>query len=137
MTPMHATGNVIAKRLRSAQAGLADGPLLVIDSMKLPKPEMDALLDQVFVENPTRLAKMSQGHRDVAKEMQPKFEPLKKYYKDVQDGGFAVIEAAFVSHAFRANMPDNYSPTSYLINTLLPSNNSSRTMDYVATIMFE
>ena len=69
--------------------------------------------------------------------MQPKFEPLQKYYKDVEDGGFNLIQAYFIGHAFRNAMPDNYSPTSYLINTLLPSNNSSRTMDYVATIMFE
>lgn len=137
MTPMHATGNIIAKRLVSSQAGLADGPLLVIDSMKLPKAERAPLLRDVFVENPAQAAKMSQGHRDIAKEMQPKFEPLQKYYTDYEDGGFAVIEGYFIGRAFRNAMPDNYSPTSYLINTLLPSNNSSRTMDYVATIMFE
>ena len=34
-------------------------------------------------------------------------------------------------------IPENYSPTSFLINTLLPANNVNRTMDYVATIMIE
>jgi hypothetical protein len=34
-------------------------------------------------------------------------------------------------------VPDNYSPTSYLINTLLPVDNSNRTMDYVATIVIQ
>ena len=109
----------------------------MIDAMKLATAERNDLLHKVFVENPGQAAKMSQGHRDVAKEMQPKFEPLQKYYKDVEDGGFNLIQAYFVGHAFRSAMPDNYSPTSYLINTLLPSNNSNRTMDYVATIMFE
>ena len=80
---------------------------------------------------------MSEGHRQVAKDMQPKFEPLKTYYKAVEKGGMSRIQAYFISRGFRRSMPDNYSPTSYLINTLLPSNNTSRTMDYVATIMFE
>ena len=34
-------------------------------------------------------------------------------------------------------IPENYSPTSFLINTLLPANNVNRTMDYVATIVIE
>jgi hypothetical protein len=35
------------------------------------------------------------------------------------------------------SVPDNYSPTSYLINTMLPDNGRHRQLDYVATIMFE
>jgi hypothetical protein len=69
--------------------------------------------------------------------MQPKFAPLEKYYTAAADGGFQRIQAYFISNAFRRAMPDNYSPTSYLINALLPSDNNNRTMDYVATIMFE
>jgi hypothetical protein len=34
-------------------------------------------------------------------------------------------------------VPENYSPTSYLLNTLLPPDNVNRTMDYVATIVIE
>lgn len=137
LTPLRATGNFIVSRSRFTKAGLADGPLLVIDALRLTNAERDALLDSVFTEDSTRAARMSEGHRQVAKEMQPKFEPLEKYYKDVEEGGFSRIEAYFISRGFRKSMPDNYSPTSYLINTLLPPHNSSRTMDYVATIMFE
>ena len=36
-----------------------------------------------------------------------------------------------------AGIPENYSPTSFLINTLLPPDNNNRTMDYVATIFIE
>jgi hypothetical protein len=36
-----------------------------------------------------------------------------------------------------AGIPENYSPTSYLINTLLPKENRNRTMDYVATIVMQ
>jgi hypothetical protein len=33
------------------------------------------------------------------------------------------------------SVPDNYSPTSYLINTMLPDRDRHRQMDYVARIM--
>ena len=36
-----------------------------------------------------------------------------------------------------AGIPENYSPTSYLVNTLLPKNNRYRTMDYVATVVMQ
>jgi hypothetical protein len=36
-----------------------------------------------------------------------------------------------------AGIAENYSPTSYLINTLLPEKNNNRTMDYVATVVIE
>lgn len=137
MTPMKATGNYISRRSASSHAGLADGPLLVIDSMKLADAERNALLHDVFVENPSKLANMSSGHREVAQAMQPKFTPLERYYKAAAEGGFHRIQAFFLGNAFRRAIPDNYSPTSYLINTLLPPNNRTRTMDYVATIMFE
>ena len=137
MTPMKATGNYISRRSASSYAGLADGPLLVIDAMKLPDDERNALLNDVFVENPIKLANMSSGHRKLAQSLQPKFTPLERYYKAAAEGGFHRIQAFFLGNAFRRAIPDNYSPTSYLINTLLPPNNRTRTMDYVATIMFE
>lgn len=137
MTPMKATGNYISRRGQSSHAGLADGPLLVIDSLKLPKEDRNALLHEVFVENPSKSANMSSGHREVAKTMQPKFAPLERYYTAVAQGGLHRIQAFFISNAFRDAMPDNYSPTSFLIDTLLPPSNTNRTMDYVATIMFE
>ena len=43
-------------------------------------------------------------------------------------------QARLISTGFNSGIPQNYSPTSFLINTLLPANNAYRTMDYVATI---
>ena len=45
--------------------------------------------------------------------------------------------AGVTSGVFNRAIPENYSPTSYLINTLLPPDNVNRTMDYVATIVIE
>jgi hypothetical protein len=138
MRPMPATGDYMSRRGRNAYSGLADGPLMVIDALKLPATERDQLLHSVFVDTPASLAKLSIGHRKVAEEMRPKYAPLEKYYFGVYNGFWGPSwEARRIGHAFNKSIPENYSPTSFLINTLLPSKNSNRTMDYVATLVIE
>lgn len=138
MKPLDAAGNSITSTGRSASVGLADGPLTVIEGLNIPAAEKKVLLEQVFVENPAGLKKMSEGHRKVAEEMQPKFETLKDYYLGVAGGNVVQrLRARIIRSAFNIAVPDNYSPTSYLLNTLLPPENLNRTMDYVATIVIE
>jgi hypothetical protein len=137
MEPMLATGDYITRRGRSSYSGLAEGPLLVVDALKLPGAERDKLLHTVFIENRNGMAKMSVGHRQVAQAYQSKFEPLEKYYLGVNGKWGPTLQARLISAGFRKGIPQNYSPTSFLINALLPSNNTYRTMDYVATIVFE
>ena len=137
MTPMDATGSYIFSHSRSSYAGLADGPLLVVDSMKLPNDKEAELLKSVFVENPKVLAKMSVGHRQLAQQMTPNFAPLQTYYVDAATGGWGRWRSRSIRFMSNRKVPDNYSPTSYLINTLLPADNTNRTMDYVATIAIE
>jgi hypothetical protein len=138
MRPMRAAGNYVDGTGRdSSYVGLADGPLLVINALGLPQEEEDKLLKAVFVADPKGLAKMSSGHRKLAQDMEPKFGPLEKYYLGVSGRGWARTKARVARTLFNRQVPDNYSPTSYLINTLLPENHPARTMDYVATIVIE
>jgi hypothetical protein len=137
MKPMSATGDYITRRGRYSYAGLTEGPLLVVDSLKLPTEERKKLLHAVFVDTPSDVAKLSPGHKTLAESMKPKFAPLEKYYLGVGGNWGPTMEARMVSMAFNRGIPENYSPTSFLINTLLPANNVNRTMDYVATIMIE
>lgn len=138
MKPLDAAGNSITSTGRSAVVGLADGPLTVIDGLRIPATEKRTLLESVFVENPAGLKKMSEGHRKVAEDMQPKFETLKDYYLGVSGGNVVQkLRARLIRAAFNRAVPENYSPTSYLLNTLLPPDNINRTMDYVATIVIE
>lgn len=138
MEPMAVTGDYVGRKWRSSNVGLADGPLVVVDAMKLPEADREKLIHSIFVDNPAGLSRMSVGHRKVATDMKPKFAPLEKYYIGAL-GGFwgPSIEARMISHGFNKAVPDNYSPTSYLINTMLPSNNKHRVMDYVATLLIE
>jgi hypothetical protein len=138
MQPMHAAGDLLTRRFRPGYAGLADGPLLVVNAMKLPEAERTKLLRTVFAEKPGGTAKMSEGHRQVAQTMKPKFAPLEKYYLGMLAGKRPTKEARMLAQAFnKGEVPDNYTPTSFLINTLLPTNNPNRTMDYVATVVLE
>jgi hypothetical protein len=137
MKPMSATGDYITRRGRHSYSGLTEGPLLVVDSLKLSADEKKKLLHTIFIETPSSLSKLSAGHKALAQSMAPKFAPLEKYYLGVGGAWGPTIEARMVSIAFNRGIPENYSPTSFLINTLLPANNVNRTMDYVATIMIE
>ena len=138
MEPMKATGNVLPTHGRSTYSGLADGPLLVIDQLDLSDDARKPLLESIFVENPSGLAKMSIGHREVAQQMQPKFERLKSYYIGMTGKMWQNWRARLIGTGFNwAGISENYSPTSYLINTLLPANNNNRAMDYVATIVID
>ena len=137
MKPMDATGDYIFKRNSSSYSGLADGPLLVVDALKLPTAERKKLLESIFVESPGKLAKLSVGHKTLAQSMQPKFTPLKEYYTGAGAGFYQSLRARYIRSAVNRQVPDNYSPTSYLVNTLLPADNVNRTMDYVATIVIE
>jgi len=138
MEPMKATGNILPLKGRNGYSGLADGPLLVVDQLDLAEKERRALIDGIFTENPSGLAKMSVGHRQVAQEMQPRFENLKTYYLGMTGRMWQNWRARLIGTGFNwAGIAENYSPTSYLVNTLLPENNNNRTMDYVATIAIE
>jgi hypothetical protein len=138
MSPMKATGNVLPSHGRSTYSGLADGPLLVIDQLDLPDDLRKPLLESIFVENPAGLAKMSIGHREVAQQMQPRFANLKSYYIGMTGRMWQNWRARLIGTGFNwAGIAENYSPTSYLVNTLLPANNNNRTMDYVATVVID
>lgn len=138
MEPMKATGNVLPTHGRGSYSGLADGPLLVIDQLDLPDEQRRPLLDSLFAENPQGLSKMSVGHRKVAEEMQPRFARLKSYYVGMTGRTWQNWRARLIGTGFNwAGIAENYSPTSYLINSLLPANNKNRTMDYVATVVIE
>jgi hypothetical protein len=136
LRPMRATGRYVGGKSRRAYTGLADGPLVVIAALKLPPEERDRMVKAVFTENPKLYARMSQGHREIAKSNAANFAKLESYYRDALRGGWRGLRARVRGTAISLKIKDNYSPTSFLVNTLLPPDSRYRTMDYVATIVF-
>jgi hypothetical protein len=137
MRPMAATGDYVLHHDPRSNSGLADGPLMVIDALNLPPQDREALLRSVFVEASGALAKLSSGHRAVALAMKPKFAPLAQYYLAVGSRQGEDPQMEQMRQAIHREIPENYSPASFLINTLLPPDNAHRAMDYVATIVIE
>jgi hypothetical protein len=137
MRPMHATGDFVAARARTSYVGLVEGPLMVIDALNLPARGRDRLLRSVFVGDPGRRPDVSTGHRSVAQSMNPRFAKLDEYYLTAYDKSDLNAQVRSIVDAFNKGLVQNYSETSFLINTLLPDDNTNRTMDYVATILIE
>lgn len=137
MRPMRATGDYMTRKAPNAYTGLADGPLLVISSLRLSPERRDRMLQSVFVADPEGMSKMSEGHREIAQAMQEKFATLETYYRSAASGAWLGLKAKMIGGAISRAIPENYSPASFLINTLLPPDNAYRTMDYVATILIE
>jgi hypothetical protein len=137
MRPMRATGNYVTSKSRTSYTGLGDGPLVVIDTLKLPDAEREKMVRSIFTANPAGMKRMSEGHRDLAQSMQPKFEKLETYYRSAANRSWLGLKARLLSTAISQSIPENYSPTSFLINTLLAPTNANRSMDYVATILIE
>jgi hypothetical protein len=137
MRPMAATGTYLAGRNPGGYTGLADGPLAVVAALHLRADHREDMLKSIFRADPKGMEKLSAGHRELAEAMQEKFAKLEVYYRDAVGGLWSNIKARVIGAAINQAIPENYSPSSYLINTLLPADNPNRTMDYVATIVIE
>lgn len=129
--PMRALGDFAQTNADDADAGLADGPLLVLKAIDPTTADAGKIIRDMFT--PTQNSRMSQGHRDVAAAFAPLFAPLENYYKNYLSNAPEVVGLKAV---FNQRMKRNYSPTAFLVNTLLPVNNKNRVFDYVATIVF-
>ncbi|HBA60990.1 MAG TPA: hypothetical protein DCZ92_09255 [Elusimicrobia bacterium] len=112
--------------------GLSDGPLAVISALGLPAEAKRQLIHEVF-ETKRPLDNMSPGHRAVAERLAPFFAPLENYYAGIEAGAPAALQTA---NAFNSSVKANYSPTAFLVNTLLPPASEERKLDVVATVLF-
>lgn len=129
--PMPALGDFVQTQSPSDNAGLADGPLLLLQKLNLPANELVPTIQSAFTASAR--SSMSSGHRAVAEEFAPLFAPLENYYLAYNSNDPQVLG---LKRIFNQQMKRNYSPTGYMINTLLPENNDQRAMDYVTTIVF-
>lgn len=171
--PMKALGDFLVTGSPASEAGLADGPSIVIDSLRMPPAERAAQLKQVFSDGGQKMSKISSGHRAVAEMMKCRFKMLEGYFngtgthalvdKLVADPNGAIpvpkadlagnpavemarmecvdtgqmIPAAHLFHGTNQKTALNYSPTAFVINSMLPVDNKTRAFDYVGTIKLE
>ncbi len=113
----------------ASEIGMAEGPLLAL--MKLPAASRATLVPKIFeTGNP---AKLSSGHRMVSEQVAPLMVPLQDFYK-ARAAGATVEQTAMAAEMLSANMPNNYSPTTFLVQAM--SDSPMRALDYVVTLSF-
>jgi hypothetical protein len=113
----------------AAEAGMAEGPLMVLQ--KLPAPIREANLPKIFeTGNP---AKLSSGHRMVSEQVAPLMGPLQQFFA-ARVAGATVEMTADAARMLSANMPNNYSPTTFLVQSI--AEEPVRAADYVVTLTF-
>ncbi|MDQ3365215.1 MAG: hypothetical protein M3680_07290 [Myxococcota bacterium] len=113
----------------ATELGMAEGPLLAL--MKLPAASRAVQVPKIFATGDA--AKLSSGHRAVSDQVAPLMAPLQELYQ-ARAGGAPLEATADVAAALSANMPNNYSPTTFLVQAM--SESPTRPMDYVATLAF-
>ena len=114
---------------KAGDVGMAEGPLLSL--MKLPAANRGALVPKIFETG--NAARLSSGHRMVSEQVAPLMVPLQQFF-GARAQGATVEMTASAAEMLSANMPNNYSPTTFLVQAM--SDSPARTMDYVVTLSF-
>jgi hypothetical protein len=113
----------------ATEVGLADGPLIAL--LKLPEPIRLTNLPKIFETGD--VAKLSSGHRMVSEQVAPLMGPLSQFY-GARAMGAPVEATAEAATMLSAQMPLNYSPTAFLVQSM--AEEPVRAVDYVATLAF-
>ena len=114
-----------------SQLGLAEGPLVNLSFA--PAEARMGLITQTF--KTTNAGSLSSGHRAVAEQVAPLMSGLAQFYgAKAQGASSAQLQGAAGELNAGVGNVGNYSPTSYLALSTLPS--AKRKVDYVATVVF-
>jgi hypothetical protein len=115
--------------------GLTMGPLMVLKDLDISSAEKAELTKALFTQG--EMSSLSSGHRALAQNpmVASLIDGLKVYYPAAlagNTGTMAAIQAKINPVGGR-----NYSPSFFLINSLLDSTDPERKFDYVATLIFK
>lgn len=114
--------------------GLTEGPLAVLSALDISASDKMELVKALFTQG--EMSGLSAGHRALATD--PKVGMLIKILENLYPAKLSGNKAVAMGISAQINPQGgrNYSPTSFLINSMLDSTDPERKMDYVATIMF-
>lgn len=115
--------------------GLTEGPFEVLKALDSSSSEIALLTEELFTQG--KMEDLSSGHRALATNPQVRMlmEAMMVFYPTkLGDGNSPVAKG--ISDQVNQVGGRNYSPASFLINTMVENSNPERKFDYVATIMF-
>jgi hypothetical protein len=139
--PMPVLGSVLLDPVQGAP-GLSDGVGLILNSLEVSATQLDELLDHAFSQWDPHFSggrppyAISSGHREQAAKFQPLYDPLKAYFRAVKLNPAAARQMKAAIDA-RTQGQENYSPTAYLVQALLPEVSIRRVVSYVGTLSFQ
>jgi hypothetical protein len=119
--------------------GLSEGPLAILESLPNPPNDKLGLIEDIFAHGDA--AKLSAGHQTVARSLEPEMEALRAYYRNqiIRRAGRlpqSPADSAEDAARYSAGMPANYSPASFLLNSLPAIGRPDRSFDYMFTLTF-
>ena len=114
--------------------GLTSGPLMVLKELDISDSEKTDLTQELFTQG--QMEGLSSGHRALANNpmVATLVEALKMYYPASLAGNRPMM--AGLEGKINPAGGRNYSPTFFMINSLLDSSDPERKFDYVATLIF-
>lgn len=114
--------------------GLTTGPLQVLEALDVSSSQKSDLMNSVFEQG--EMNGLSSGHRALATNpmIGALIGALQGYYPATLSGNRGMAQG--IAAKVNAGGGKNYSPTSFLINSMLDETDPERTFDYVATISF-
>ena len=138
--PMPVLGDVLLDPAQGAP-GLSDGIGLILNSLEVTPAQLDELLDLAFSEWDPHFSggrppyQISSGHQEQAAKFAPLYGPLKSYFRAVKLDPAAAGQMKAMIDA-QTSGQDNYSPTAFLVQALVPEGHAKRVLSYVGTLSF-
>lgn len=134
--PLPIIGSYALEQKCDSTIGLAEGPLLVLESMKPSAARRAELVRRAFP--PAREGELPDDvfgftHKEVAQftARSGLFTGIEAYYNALYANP---ATARLLAWKMNELIPPNYSPSSFLLNALLPKDSDNRVFDYVGTI---
>lgn len=139
-SPMPVLGTALLEP-ETGTPGLSDGIGLILNSLEISPEQVDQLINQAFTEWDPHFSggrppySISSGHRAQAEKFEPLYDPLKAYFRAVK---LAPAAAGQIKAELDQQLEgqENYSPTAFLAQALLPEISNQRVISYVGTISF-
>ncbi len=138
--PMPVLGDALLDSVNGAP-GLTDGIGLILNSLEVSPEKLDELLDHAFTEWDPHFSggrppyAISSGHREQAAKFEALWDPMKSYLRTVKKDPATASQIKAGLEA-QTQGQENYSPTAYLVQALLPETSTKRVISYIGTLSF-
>lgn len=132
--PLSLVGSNLYEQKDDSTIGMTDGSMIILNSLQLPAEQKTQMINFIFDMRSENGTHLSAGHQAVVNAVPPQlFTALGQFWTMSFQNPTVAAAAA---QQLNASQRPNYSPTAYVVHTLLPDSNKNKAFDYVATIAY-